>query len=77
MLPLVKAWTQEDLDKLKRMALSGSSPIRCAAALRRSSSSVRAKARELGTPFRSLRETRKLLNAAQLVADDDASKALW
>ena len=74
MLPLVRPWSTEDLEKLKSMANAGASPVRCAAALRRTVASVRTKAREQGTPFRTQREARKLLNAAQAQADLMASR---
>ncbi len=69
MVPLVRAWTADDLEKLKQMAATGASPMRCGAALKRTAASVRVKARELGTPFRSQREVRKLMTLAQAHAD--------
>jgi hypothetical protein len=74
MLPIVRPWTADDLEKLKIMVAAGSSPIRCAAALRRTTSSVRVKAREIGAPFRSQREVRRLLSAAQAEADFQVSR---
>jgi hypothetical protein len=45
------AWTDEENERLKRLATSGGSIVRAAAALGRSMISVRDQARKLGTPF--------------------------
>jgi hypothetical protein len=54
-LPRKSAWTEEENERLKALATSGASVVRAAAALRRSIISVRDHARQLGTPFPSLR----------------------
>lgn len=48
MKPVVRRWTAEEIEKLKKLAAEGSSVLRCSAALNRSSSSVIKTARKLG-----------------------------
>jgi hypothetical protein len=46
-----RTWTAEDNERLKALAAKGVSVIKAAAALKRTTVSVRAQARKLGTPF--------------------------
>jgi hypothetical protein len=48
MKPLVRRWTEQDLQKLRLLMSQGASASRCAAALNRSASSVKKAARQLG-----------------------------
>ena len=52
-------WTAEDNERLKALAAANVSVIRAAAALKRSTTSVRAQARKLGTPFPHMKDYRK------------------
>ena len=56
-----KKWTEtaEDNERLKALAAANVSVIRAAAELKRSSTSVRAQARKLGTPFPHMKDYRK------------------
>ena len=54
-----RTWTAEDNERLKALAAANVSIIRAAAALKRSTTSVRAQARKLGTPFPRLKDYRK------------------
>jgi hypothetical protein len=52
-------WTAEDNERLKALAATNVSAIRAAAALKRSTTSVRAQARKIGTPFPHMKDYRK------------------
>ena len=54
-----KEWTAEENERLKAFAAKGASIIKVAAALKRTTSSVRVQARKLGTPFPTMAEYRK------------------
>lgn len=56
MKPLVRRWTEEDLQKLKVLMSQGASAARCSAALNRSASSVKKAARQLGGELAGVRE---------------------
>ena len=51
-------WTEEVIQKLKRLRELGASPVRAALALKCNKAVVKAKARELGMPFPHLRTQR-------------------
>ena len=53
-----RAWTNEDLVKLKAMVASGASALRCSVALKRSLSMIKKKANDAGVPFPSEAELR-------------------
>ena len=53
--------TEEDNERLKRLAAEGASAFRVAAALKRKVSVVRKHARQIGVTLPSIRETRKKL----------------
>jgi hypothetical protein len=62
-----KQWTEEDTNKLKHLRELGASAARAAVALKLSKGAVKAKARELGTPFpnwRAQRSERRVKEAA-------------
>jgi hypothetical protein len=46
-----KEWPEEDVQRLKELVLQGASPHRAGVALKRSTSAVQTKAREIGSPF--------------------------
>jgi len=48
---IIRAWTPEQVSRLKVLIASNATAVRAAAALNRSIISVQAKAREIGTPF--------------------------
>ncbi|QUS40674.1 hypothetical protein RPMA_18930 [Tardiphaga alba] len=55
MKPVVRRWTDEEIEKLKALAAQGASALRCSAALNRSSSSVTKTASKLGVELRGVR----------------------
>jgi len=59
-----KLWTDQDEIRLRGLAASGASLVRATAALRRSSSSVKRKALDLGLAFRGVKQVRADLRAA-------------
>ena len=52
-------WTDADNERLKAFVADGVSLVRAAVAFKRKLNSVRNQARKLGTPFPSLKESRK------------------
>ena len=54
-----KNWTAEENERLKAFAAKGVSVIKVAAALQRTTASVRTQARKLGTPFPHMADYRK------------------
>jgi hypothetical protein len=62
---LIKSlWTEEDNQRLKRLAAEGASAFRMAAALKRKVSVVRRHARKIGLTLPSIRENRKKLTGS-------------
>jgi hypothetical protein len=61
MAKLNQPWTSEDVAKLMVLASAGATLLRASAALRRPSSSVTGKAKELGQSFPGVRGVRALL----------------
>ncbi|WP_398477713.1 hypothetical protein [Tardiphaga sp.] len=68
MMPLVKPWSEADIERLRVMAAAGASPIKCAAALRRNVQAIRRQASRLGIHLPTLREQRKRLREAEAEA---------
>ena len=64
MMPIIKPWTDEEIELLKKFVAKGCSALLAAAALKRSIKAVRVKARNLGIPFQSVREARKKIQDA-------------
>lgn len=60
MEPIKGPWTEQDNERLLEMRASA---FRASAALKRSVPSVRGRARKLGSPFPSIRESRQARNA--------------
>ena len=56
---LSKPWTEEDCHRLRELHAARASVARTALALKRRPDKIRAKARELGIPFQTLREQKK------------------
>ena len=54
-----KAWSEEDIERLNALVASGASALRASVALKRSLLVTKAKARDLGIPFRSEAELKK------------------
>ena len=54
-----RTWTAEDNERLKELVAKGVSVIKAAAALKRTTVSVRTQARKLGTPFPPMKDYRK------------------
>ena len=54
-----KPWTEADTERLKAMIASGASAFRAAAAFNRGVNDIRTRARNLGTPFPTVREAKK------------------
>jgi hypothetical protein len=61
-------WTEEAIQKLKRLRELGASPARAAVALKCNKAAVRAKARELGMPFPHWRTQRSEQRAKEKAA---------
>jgi hypothetical protein len=59
MRKLARPWSDEDTELLKKLHAAGASALRASLALKRSKPYIKARARELGIPFPSLRETKK------------------
>jgi len=53
-----RAWTEQDINKLKALATSGTSALRVSVVLKRSVSMVKKKAQDIGVPFPSEAELR-------------------
>jgi hypothetical protein len=54
-------WTKEDDDRIREMAAKGVSDIRIAAAIKRRTSAVRVRARDLGCPLPTLLDRRRVI----------------
>ena len=52
-------WTEADNERIREFVKNGVSILRAAAALKRTTATVRVRARKLGTPFPTMREVRK------------------
>jgi hypothetical protein len=67
---MAKGWTQEQIEKLKRLRQAGASAARVALAVKWSRGAVKAKARELGMPFPNWRTERR-----ERAIKEDAARA--
>jgi hypothetical protein len=70
--PMTTLWTEDEIKRLSEFVRSGATPLRVAAALRRSMVSVKAKARLLGTPFPTEKKQKKLRAARYAAAVNQA-----
>lgn len=64
----INHWSEEELERLKHLVLSGATALRAAAALKRSISTVKVKARLLRVPFPTNREAKKQREAKYAAA---------
>jgi GcrA cell cycle regulator len=71
-VPLSKAWSESDVERLKAMVASGASALRTSIALKRSLAMTKRKASELGFPFRTDAELR---NERRRIFEDAASSS--
>ena len=69
---LTAHWTEDDTCRLRQFVESGTSPLRAAAALGRSMTSVKNRARLLGTPFPNERKVRKISKEKYVAAASEA-----
>jgi hypothetical protein len=63
--PITRAWLADDIAKLKELYEAGATLLRAGAALKRPSSSVQKRARELGLHFPGMRQVRRELEASE------------
>jgi GcrA cell cycle regulator len=61
--PIVTLWTPEQDEMLKQLVAKGATAVRAAAALKRTTSAVRVRARKLGLSLPGVRETRRKLRS--------------
>jgi GcrA cell cycle regulator len=66
--PTKYSWTPQEIEKLEKLVASGASAARAAGALNRKIMAVQLQARRLGTPFPTVRATRRKLEATVLAA---------
>lgn len=59
MMPLVKLWSDEELDRLRRYSAAGFTTLQAGIALGRNKASVAQKARELGVPLLTTAQARQ------------------
>jgi hypothetical protein len=58
-----RPWDAEEIDRLKQLVATGVSLARAAVTLKRTRVSAQTQARKVGTPFPTMRETKKLRDA--------------
>jgi len=72
-MPMTRPWTEEEVNRLMHFARSGTTPLRAAAALKRSLTSVKNRARLVGTPFLTENEMKKVRAAKYTAAVSNQS----
>jgi hypothetical protein len=65
---LIKRWTEQDVLQLRQLHAAGASAARASAALKKNLQNVRKKARELGIPFGTNRQRKKLQQEKEMLA---------
>jgi hypothetical protein len=65
---LIKRWTEEDILQLRKLQAAGASAARASAALKKNVNIVRKKAREIGIPFVTNRQRKKLQQEKEMSA---------
>lgn len=70
-MKITRPWNNEDLRRLAEIAAAGGTAVRAAAALKRRVVSCQQKARELGKPFKSVRDARKKMKEKFAAAERD------
>ena len=68
--PLIRKWTEAEIDQLKSLIENGATAMQAAAALRRNISSVQRKARELGKELPEVRKVRANLRVSGALGVD-------
>lgn len=68
--PLIKKWTDAEIDQLKTLIESGATALQVAAALRRNMATVQKKARQLGKELPGARKVRASLRATGALGVD-------
>lgn len=63
---LKTSWTPDQIERFKKLAASGASAIRLAAAFNRPVAGIRQRARELGIEIKTLRQIRAKMREADL-----------
>ena len=66
--PLIRPWTDDEVQKLMDCIDAGMSKLRVAAMLRRTTKSIEARARLVGKPFRSMYDIRRKRNEREAAA---------
>jgi predicted lipid-binding transport protein (Tim44 family) len=74
--PIVRAWTDEEIEKLKALLAAGASVTRCSAALNRASTGVRMQARKLGISVKGIRASKRISNA-KIAAAESLLRGVW
>jgi GcrA cell cycle regulator len=70
-----RPWNAEEIDRLKQLVATGVSLARAAVTLKRTRVSAQVQARKVGTPFPTMRETKKLRDAKIAAADEKDSRS--
>ena len=66
--PLIRPWTDDEVQKLMDCIDAGMSKLRVAAMLRRTTKSIEARARLVGKPFRSMYDVRREMQGKEAAA---------
>jgi predicted lipid-binding transport protein (Tim44 family) len=74
--PIVRAWTDEEIEKLKALLAAGASVTRCSAALNRASTGVRMQARKLGISVQGIGASKQISNA-KIAAAESLLHGVW
>ena len=75
--PIVRAWTDDEIETLKALLAAGASVTRCSAALDRASTGVRAQARKIGIAVQGIRAARRISNAKIAAAENLLPRGVW
>jgi GcrA cell cycle regulator len=70
-----RPWDTEEIDRLRQLVATGVSLARAAVTLKRTRVSVQTQARKVGTPFPSMRETKKLRDTKIAAAVEKDSRS--
>jgi hypothetical protein len=65
---MTRTWTAADFERLRRLHAEGASVARASVALKKSKSHLRAKARELGLAFQSVRDQKARQREKEAIA---------
>jgi hypothetical protein len=67
-----RPWNEEENDRLKQLVAAGVSIARAAVMLKRTLVSAQTQARKVGTPFLTMRQTKKLRDAKIAAAEKNS-----